>query len=183
MGRRKGESGREQISRDNALSVRVQQILDTKLPLIQYNQGYNNTLCQCHLVGHHISDYPRQKCGVLSDVQCQDVSLSCFFCHFFSAPRARKRDLSLQRRLRFNSRWIREGMSLLLPHPSLGTSPLFRGCWQNLSLRHPREYFMWKTLTGRKQDISVCLCLSRLLLPFCLLRVLSGFFAHLSVIK
>ena len=50
-----------------------------------------------------------------------------------------------------------EGMSLLLPHPSLGTSPLFRGCWQNLSMRHPREYFMWKTLTGRKQDISVSL--------------------------
>ena len=92
------------------------------------------------------------------------ISFLLFFCHFFSAKRDPSQ--SLQRRAAsVQFQMDSDGMSLLQPHPSLGTSPLFRGCWQNLSLRHPREYFMWRTLTGRKQDMSVGLSSPILLQP------------------
>ena len=129
------------------------------------------------------------KCHPVTDFHCEDGSPSCFFCHCFLRNECPEEGSPSSKAASVQFQMDSDGMSLLPPSlslslclsPSLGTFPLFRGSWQNLSMRrHPRrEYSMLRTLTGRKQDISVCLSLS-LLLPPCLVgcRIFCPFKLH-----
>ena len=119
MGRRKGESGREQISRDNALSVRVQSILVTYLSCTRTQQV--GKFCSFEIVRS------KNMCPLVGNRQplFNRAYLFPAFSATFSPQRGIPLSLLLKGgRLRFNSRWIRmECHSLSLIPPS--GPPLF----------------------------------------------------------
>ena len=147
---------------------------------------------------HHHHCWLKAKCGVvITDVimlwgitllivrynmrccnRCRQTYLFPAFSATLSSQRERGKGISLQRRLRFNSRWIRmECHSLLLP--SLGTPPSFSTGWQNLSAA---EGVFYGEDFDRPQTRHKCLFVS-LSLSLSLSLCFPGccrFFAHLK---